>query len=328
MTGGEQAREAGPIAKPESGDNAAVNKGLAGQGAISPVTSQWRVLAYVHTFNDVDIIDATIKALRKQTRPPDAILVVDNASADGTLQQPSLADVIVVRHPENRGTSGAVHTGINYALEHGYDWIWVFDADSLPEPDALEKLLDLYGSFPEELQQETAFLACLHFNVTDGDPQHGGLFTSRGTAPSRPERGARYYPCHFVIWSGCLYRLGAIRRIGLPNPDYVLDWGEGEYGYRIMKAGYKGFVHQDAILHHNVRGFTSIRQVEVKWGPAKLSIFEFPPIRCYYTCRNVVYFALYEFAEERLHYLRSVSWWLYGFPPRFLLRPWSHSTLR
>ena len=64
--------------------------------------------------------------------------------------------------------------------------------------------------------------------------------------------------------------------------------------------------------------------VEIKLGPAKFALFEFPPIRCYYTCRNVVYFALYDFAEERFGYLRSISWWIYGFPTRFLLRPWSH----
>ena len=125
MAGGERARD-----------------GSAGQATSSPVTSQMRVLAHIHTFNDADIIDAIVAALQKQTRPLDAILVVDNASSDNTLQQPLLKNVTVLRHSENRGTSGAVHTGISYALEHGYDWIWVFDADSLPEPDALEKLLE------------------------------------------------------------------------------------------------------------------------------------------------------------------------------------------
>src|SRR4051812_34400190 len=99
------------------------------------MTSRMRILVHIHTFNDADVINATIAALQKQTRSPDEILVVDNASSDDTLQQPSLKDVTVIRHPENRGTSGAVHTGIGYALERGYDWIWIFDADSRPEPD-------------------------------------------------------------------------------------------------------------------------------------------------------------------------------------------------
>jgi len=96
-----------------------------------------RVLAHIHTFNDADIIDKTIEAVLRQTQPVDGILVVDNASSDGTLDQPSLKHATVLRLPENTGTSGAVHVGMQFALDHDYDWIWVFDADSVPEPDAL-----------------------------------------------------------------------------------------------------------------------------------------------------------------------------------------------
>jgi hypothetical protein len=48
-----------------------------------------RVLAHVHTFNVSGVIGKTIEALLRQTRPVDGILVVDNASTDGTLDRPS-----------------------------------------------------------------------------------------------------------------------------------------------------------------------------------------------------------------------------------------------
>ena len=264
-----------------------------------------RVLAHIHTFNDADIIDRTIEAVLRQTRPVDEILVVDNASTDGTLERPSLKNATVLRHPENLGTSGAVHRGIRFALEQDYDWIWVFDADSVPEPDALEKLLDLYAGLAPELAGRNR-LSRLPALQCPGR-------ACRGTAAYSPDTGlgvtaqhrrVRYYPCHFAIWSGCLYRLAAVRQIGLPNPDYMLDWGEGEYGYRVMKAGYKGFIHQKAVLHHNIRGHTSFTPVKVKFGPATFTVYEIAPIRCYYTCRNLLYFALYEFRERRLGLLR------------------------
>src|SRR5712691_6870878 len=99
-----------------------------------------RVLAHIHTFNDADIIDRTIESVLKQTRPVGG-LVVDNASTDGTLDRTSLGNATVVGHQENLGTSGAIVTGMRFALERDYDWIWIFDVDSIPEPDALEKLL-------------------------------------------------------------------------------------------------------------------------------------------------------------------------------------------
>jgi rhamnopyranosyl-N-acetylglucosaminyl-diphospho-decaprenol beta-1,3/1,4-galactofuranosyltransferase len=121
------------------------------------VDKSMKVLAYIHTFNDADVIEKTIAALLRQTRAVDEILVVDNASTDGTLDQSCLQHATVVRHPQNVGTSGAVGTGMRYALEHGLDWIWIFDPDGLPEPDALEKLLDLLAGWPRAQQDESAF---------------------------------------------------------------------------------------------------------------------------------------------------------------------------
>jgi GT2 family glycosyltransferase len=283
-----------------------------------------RVLAHIHTFNDADIIDGAIEAILRQTRPVDGILVVDNASTDGTLDRPFLEHATILRHHENLGTSGAVHSGFRFALDHDYDWIWLFDADSVPEPDALQKLLELYAGWPQSQQDETGFLACLYYNVGDGEPHHGGLFTRTGSAPSRPVPEVRHYLCHFTIWSGCLYRLAAVRQIGLPNANYVLDGGEGEYAYRVMKAGYKAFIHQDAVLHHNVRGHSAVTAVKVKVGPAKITFYEFPAIRCYYACRNVLYFNLYDFAERSpwlvLRTVMSVTILMV----KFLVRPRNH----
>jgi rhamnosyltransferase len=283
-----------------------------------------RVLAHIHTFNDADIIDRTIAALLAQTRPVDGIVVVDNGSTDATLAQPSLKHATVLRHPENLGTSGAIVTGMNFALEQGYDWVWVFDADSTPEPEALERLLELYDGFAPDIQDKVAFLACIHYNVQDGIEQHAGVFDERGFRRLNPQPDERYYACHVVIWSGCLYRVAALRQIGFPNPDYMLDWGEGEYGYRVMRGGYLGFVHRDAILHHNIRGRTSLTSARIKVGPATLRFREFAPIRCYYTCRNPLYFALYEATGTRFRLFLNAARRVFPLTLNFLLRPAGH----
>ncbi len=259
-----------------------------------------RVLAHIHTFNDADIIDRTIEAVRRQTRPVDGILVVDNASSDGTLDQPSLKNATVIRHSENLGTSGTVVTGMRYALERGYDWIWLFDADSNPEPDALRKLLELYAGWSPKLQAETGFITCVRYNVENGTAEYGGLFTPYGLTTATPAADARCVPCHFNFWSGCLYRLAVVREIGLPNADYVLDWGDGEYGYRVIKAGYKAFVDREAVLHHNIRGYETLTPIKVRRGETTVTMHDFPPIRCYYQCRNILYFMLYDVGQLRM----------------------------
>ncbi len=280
-----------------------------------------RVLAHVHTFNDADIIEGTIASVLQQTRPVDGLLLVDNASTDGTLDQPSLKHATVMRHSENRGTSGAVVTGMRYALERGYDWIWLFDADSNPEPDALEKLLELYASWPHDVQEKVGYIACLPFDAKDHFPYHASVFAPRGFMKVTPKPDEYYYSCHITLWSGILFRLAAVRRIGLPNPDYVLDWGECEYAYRVMKAGYQGYMHQQALLHHNTRGKTSMPAPEGERGPAEFAFHRFPPIRCYYLCRNAVYFALYEEADG---HFRLVCLGMLVLTMKLFVRPWHH----
>jgi len=100
-----------------------------------------RILGHIHTFNDAEVIEQTVAALHRQTVPLTGILIVDNASTDDTLDRIVSAPVTIIRNPENLGTSGAVVVGFEYALANGFDWIWLFDADSVPQPDALENLL-------------------------------------------------------------------------------------------------------------------------------------------------------------------------------------------
>jgi GT2 family glycosyltransferase len=275
-----------------------------------------KILAHIHTFNADDIIDRTLDAVRTQTRPPDAILLVDNASADGTLNRVFPEEVTIVRNHENLGVSGAIPIGFKHALDRDFDWMWILDHDSVPEPNALETLLELYSSWPQNLRDQAAFVACLPRDEPDGRPRHGRIFTRRGRILLNPPPMPRYYQCHVTIWSGSLYRLSAVREIGLPNRDYVMDRGELEYTYRVMKAGYKGFIHQDAVLRHNIRA-EPLSQLR-KLGPISLEFVESPPMRCYYVCRNSLYFTLYDFAEGRLARLREL-WRVRSRPGRSVL---------
>ncbi|MGH7320586.1 MAG: glycosyltransferase [Candidatus Rokuibacteriota bacterium] len=283
-----------------------------------------RILGHVHTFNDEDVIDRSLQALLQQTRPLDAILLVDNASTDRTLDRAFPDKVAVIRHPENRGTSGTVVTGFRYALEHGFDWIWLFDADSAPHPDALEKLLELYQAFPPDLQAQVWLLASLHIDVPTGEPHHAGTFTWRGAKAAHPGSRKPCYECDVAIWTGSLYRLEAVRTVGLPNADYVLDVAECEYGYRGKQVGFRAFVHQESIVDHNIGGAPALSSTVHRWGPFAIELKEFPPIRCYYLTRNLTYFWLHQYRGAwpfKGYVLLRVGSGLCRFTLNFLLRP-------
>jgi len=297
------------------------------------------VLAYVHTFNDADVIDRTIEAIRRQTRPPESILLVDNASTDGTLNRAFPAGIDIIRNETNLGSCGAIGVGFTHALKHGFEWMWLLDADSVPELDALATLLELYAGWTGAQQEETAFLACLPIEQSTGKPVHGLRFTSRGRFVVTPSPDELCYPCHMTIWSGGLYRMAAVRQVGVPNPAYFVDRGELEYMYRVMKAGYKAFIHQDAIIRHNIRGEQSLTPNRLKVGPITLTFYDAAPFRCYLTCRNTLYFTLYDLKDGRLAKVRElfrlrrrpgrglmsgVAWQAALFTVNFALRPRTH----
>jgi glycosyltransferase involved in cell wall biosynthesis len=48
--------------------------------------------------------------------------------------------VTVIHNQLNLRPSGALTTGIEYARAHGYNWIWVLDADTRPRRGTLESL--------------------------------------------------------------------------------------------------------------------------------------------------------------------------------------------
>jgi rhamnosyltransferase len=263
-----------------------------------------RVLAHIHTFNEVAVIERAVTGIERQTRRPDALIVVDNGSTDGTLDRIFPEWVTIIRNPQNVGVSGSLRVGMTYAVEHGFDAIWILDADAVAEPDALERLLDEYTAWPASRQKQTAFIACLPLDQPDNYPRHGCKFTPHGRIVVTPRPDQRCYQCHLTIWSGSLYPVAAIKQIGLPNPDYFLDRGELEYMYRVMTAGYHGFIHQDAIVRQNIRGEPIPRRVQ--GGPIAARFFEAAPLRCYYICRNTLYFTLYDLADGPLAKFREL----------------------
>ena len=100
------------------------------------------VAAVVVTYNRLELLRQCVEALRAQTTACD-ILIVDNASTDGTAQWlTSQPDLHYRNTGSNLGGAGGFNHGMRWAVEADYDYVWVMDDDTLPQSDALEKLLE------------------------------------------------------------------------------------------------------------------------------------------------------------------------------------------
>ncbi len=100
------------------------------------------VAAVIVTYNRLEMLKKCIDSLKGQVFPCD-ILVVDNASNDGTGEYlTGCDDLIYINTGKNIGGAGGFNTGIKEAVRRGYDYIWLMDDDCLPAEDALYNLMD------------------------------------------------------------------------------------------------------------------------------------------------------------------------------------------
>lgn len=105
-----------------------------------------KVIAVVVTYNRKELLKEAIEALLNQEYNNCDILIVDNASTDGTREyiDELLKDARV--HYENTGANlggaGGFNFGMRKAVEMGCDFVWVMDDDCIVHKDSLTELLN------------------------------------------------------------------------------------------------------------------------------------------------------------------------------------------
>lgn len=110
-----------------------------------------RIAAIVVTYKRKPLLKECINSLLQQTYHDLDILVIDNHSADGTDQLvKSFKDERVLYQDtgKNLGGAGGFQYGIREGVERGYDYLWLMDDDSIPEPGALKSLVKANKQLP------------------------------------------------------------------------------------------------------------------------------------------------------------------------------------
>ena len=87
--------------------------------------------------------EKTVGEVVKKAKKYGSVVVVDDASRDGTLGAAKKAGATVVRHPANRGLGGALRTGFETALKMGADVIVTIDADGQHKPEEIPQFVGL-----------------------------------------------------------------------------------------------------------------------------------------------------------------------------------------
>jgi rhamnopyranosyl-N-acetylglucosaminyl-diphospho-decaprenol beta-1,3/1,4-galactofuranosyltransferase len=232
-----------------------------------------RICAVIVTFNNAGMLEELLNDLHLQSRPPDRMILVDNASRDQTesMVKSNYPAVEYVRLHENLGSAGGYHEGVSRAVDDA-DFIYTLDDDVQLMPDTLSEIIKGIHALDGALPCPVAAV--------------------RSVGYGHPER----IPTRLAIcpWRGTLFKTEIVRKAGLPSPDYFMYGEDLEYSLRLAKGGYC-FYWIPASICRERRRFRDGKSGAVVFG--KRGIRYQDPFRLYYAFRNEI------FIYRQYHYL-------------------------
>lgn len=223
-----------------------------------------------------------VESCRKLSYPNFRILLVDNGSSDGSesMLRQRFSDAEIIQTGANLGFAGGNNIGIRYAIEHGADYIWLLNNDTVVEPDSLSALvrgvekdsrIGMVGSkiryyeSPNVLWYAGAVLdSCRPHHL-----HHLGI--------REEDRGQYDEVCETGYVTGCslLAKREMIEEVGLLEEGLFLYFEDSDWNARAKKAGWKVMYSPASLVYH---------KISASIGGAD------SPHMLYYTARNLLYF--------------------------------------
>lgn len=216
-----------------------------------------KICAVVVTYNRKKLLEECLDAIINQTRKIDKIIIIDNASTDGTcelIENKYLQTGIIsyVKQQTNLGGAGGFYEGLKVASQQDFDFIWIMDDDTIPTNKALEGLVEANQILVSN-NEKVSFLASSVFAI-NGEPDNAPTI-SKKTAENGNVNWYNYLPYGIVkidiaTFVSLLINCNAIKECGLPCKDYFI-WGDDtEYTIRLTKYyGDAFFVGNSKVIH-------------------------------------------------------------------------------
>lgn len=240
-----------------------------------------------------------LDAIKHQVRQ---VIVIDNGSSvdvNAFLSERNDPSVHCLCLGDNRGVAAAQNTGIAWAREQGADFVILFDQDSIPDPGMVALL---HRSYQRKLDEGFQVAAVGPRYVDERNRKRASfsrLSKMRIVTETQSISGETVL-ADFVISSGSLISLEALRCIGYMNEAFFIDQIDCEWCLRAKSKGYQSFGVYDAVMIHSL-------------GEAPLTILgrkllNHSPLRHYYIFRNAIWLICRSYTPLgwRLYFARMI----------------------
>ncbi|MEM7194771.1 MAG: glycosyltransferase family 2 protein [Pseudomonadota bacterium] len=217
------------------------------------VTNPSRILAVIVNFNGGEDVLRAIDSLLRQTHPIARIIVVDNASVDGSTTRIAerFPHVELLVQRENLGFAAANNLAVG--TDDTSDWVFLLNPDAWAEPDCLQTMLRT-----AERDKAIDMVSCRLLNANDltrldgtGDSYHvSGLSWRRdhgGHANIKRGTGENVFsPCG----AASLYRTSKWQQAGGFDERYFCYNEDVDLAFRLRLTGSQCVHVDEAVVHH------------------------------------------------------------------------------
>lgn len=255
------------------------------------------VVALVLNYCSYDDTVVCVAALREQGYRPFEIVVIDNASADGSGMRLQNAlghiGVKLIQNSQNLGYAGGNNVGIRYALSIGAEYVFIVNPDVRVEPDCLSLLVERLQS-----EQAAAAMPLMLSSIVNREVDYRveqGLLSTVEVDVSSSKAEKIWLSLPTLFGAALLLSCEALRRVGGFDPTYFCYSEEEDLCRRLRFHGYKiGMVPNAVALHR--------RTYELEGEDAKRARF-----REYLRLRNRLLYRLKDPNESLLNNWVKVS---------------------
>ena len=208
----------------------------------------------IPNWNGARFLPVCLEALRQQTHPALEVLIVDNASSDGSqdLIQREYPWVKLIELPTNTGFTGACNTGMRAATG---EIVALLNNDTEVDPGWSAAVIDAFARHPEVGSVASKMLL---FEKRDHIHTTGDFFTTDGRAGNRGvwQKDEGQFDREEYVFSACggssAYRRVMLDQIGLLDDDFFFSGEDVDLGWRVNLSGWRCLYTPAAIVYHHL----------------------------------------------------------------------------
>ncbi|HEX9657184.1 MAG TPA: glycosyltransferase family 2 protein [Bacteroidota bacterium] len=216
------------------------------------------VFIVIVNWNGREVTLDCLRSLKKLTYREFTIIVVDNASSDGSVEslRSKFPDIIVLEQSNNLRFAGGNNVGIKYAMEHGAEAVLLLNNDTTVHPEFLTHLVErLEGDHATGMvapkiyyhdDKNRIWFAGGEISFWTGTMKHTGI--------RKTDRGQHDQHRKIDYATGCcvLVRSSVIEKVGMLDESYFIYTEDADWSMRVSNAGYSILYEPAAKVWHKL----------------------------------------------------------------------------